>query len=272
VRGELRLHYQPQVEITSGRLVGLEALVRWHHPKRGVIPPSEFIPIAETTGVIVQLGNWVFGDACRQFKAWEAEGIAPKMLAVNLSAIQCRHVNLENDFREILFSYGVDPSRLEVELTESVLMDNALQQRHVVERLKSLGLKIAIDDFGTGYSSLNYLANFPVDRLKIAQELVFGVTNDLRHELVVKAAIRLAHDLGIEVIAEGVETEAQARFLVAAECKNAQGYFFSRPLTAENATVLLREGRVNLLSERQMNDEPFYEGVKKLKYPRLKVS
>jgi diguanylate cyclase (GGDEF)-like protein len=248
--GELRLHYQPQVEIASGNLTGLEAVVRWYHPARGVVPPAVFIPIAERTGAIIPLGKWVFEEACRQFSQWRAEGIAPPTLAVNLSAIQCRHAGLESDFRDIMARYAIPPGCLEVELTESVLMDTTVQQRDVIERLKGIGLKIAIDDFGTGYSSLSYLAEYPVDRLKIAQELVFGVTENLRHELVVKAAIRLAHELGTEVIAEGVEVEAQARFLLAAECKHAQGYLFSPPLTAKAVTELLRRGRANALPGR----------------------
>ena len=245
--GELRLHYQPQVEIASGKLIGLEALVRWHHPLRGLIPPSVFIPIAEQTGAIIPLGYWVFEEACRQFREWSAEGIAPPTLAVNLSAIQCRHAGLESEFRDIMARYAVPPGRLEVELTESVLMDTSVQQRDVIERFKAMGLKIAIDDFGTGYSSLNYLAEYPVDRLKIAQELVFGVTKYLRHELVVKSAIRLAHELGTEVIAEGVETDAQARFLIAAKCEFAQGYLFSPPLAASSAAALLRKEGMKML-------------------------
>jgi diguanylate cyclase (GGDEF)-like protein len=253
-RGELRLHYQPQVEIASGRLIGLEAVVRWYHPARGVVPPAVFIPIAERTGAIIPLGKWVFEEACRQFAQWRAEGIAPPTLAVNLSAIQCRHAGLENDFRDVMARHAIPPGCLEVELTESVLMDTAVQQRDVIERLKGIGLKIAIDDFGTGYSSLNYLAEYPVDRLKIAQELVFGVTENLRHELVVKAAIRLAHELGTEVIAEGVETDGQARFLMAAECEYAQGYLFSPPLSANAATELLRRGRTNAVPGRFLPD------------------
>ncbi len=246
-RGELRLHYQPQVEIASGKLIGLEALVRWHHPLRGLVPPSVFIPIAEQTGAIIPLGYCVFEEACRQFTEWSAEGIAPPTLAVNLSAVQCRHADIEREFRDIMARYAVPPGRLEVELTESVLMDASVQHHGVIERFKGIGLKIAIDDFGTGYSSLNYLAEYPVDRLKIAQELVFGVTKKLRHELVVKSAIRLAHELGTEVIAEGVETDAQARFLMAAKCEFGQGYLFSRPLTANAAAALLRKERMKLL-------------------------
>jgi EAL domain-containing protein (putative c-di-GMP-specific phosphodiesterase class I) len=214
---------------------------------RGLIPPSVFIPIAEKTGAIIPLGNWVFEEACRQLRSWLLEGIAPRALAVNLSVVQCRHASLEQDFRAIMERYGVPPGVLELELTESVLMDTNLQQRDIIERLKALGLKIAIDDFGTGYSSLNYLANYPVDRLKIAQELVFGVTLDRKHDLVVRAAVRLAHELGIEVIAEGIETAEQAGFLVAAECRFAQGYLFGKPLAADSATALLRQGHITLL-------------------------
>lgn len=258
-RGELRLHYQPQVEITTGRLIGLEALVRWQHPTRDPVPPSVFIPIAEKTGAIIPLGAWVFEEACRQLAAWCAEGIAPKTLAVNLSAIQFRHPNLESEFGETVARYGIPAGILEVELTETVLMDTTSQQRDLVERLKSLGLKIAIDDFGTGYSSLNYLAAYPVDRLKIAQQLVFGVTVDLKHDLVVKAAVRLAHELGIEVIAEGVETQTQARFLVEAGCQCAQGFFFSPPLSAGATTALLRQGGLNHYSPAKATGAPVPE-------------
>jgi diguanylate cyclase (GGDEF)-like protein len=246
-RGEFRLHYQPQVEITSGRVVGLEALVRWHHPRRGLVSPEVFIPIAEKTGAVIPLGMWVFEEACRQLALWQADGIAPETLAVNLSAVQCKQATLDAQFHNIMRRYAIGAGVLEVELTESVLMDTNFHHPESIERLKSLGLKIAIDDFGTGYSSLNYLATYPVDRLKIAQELMLRVTNDLRHDLVVKAAVRLARELGIEVIAEGVETNAQARFLVAADCHHAQGYLFSKPLSTDAATVLLRQGRINLV-------------------------
>ena len=179
---------------------------------------------------------------------------------MNLSAIQCKYPNLEKDFREIVARHAIPPYVIELELTESVLMDTTLQQRDIIERLKSIGFKIAIDDFGTGYSSLDYLATYPVDRLKIAQELVFGVTADMRHALVVKAAIRLAHELGTEVIAEGVESEAQARFLIDAECKYAQGYFFSRPLTADATTALLRQGRVSYSAAGDLESEAVLDG------------
>jgi diguanylate cyclase (GGDEF)-like protein len=243
-RGEIEAHYQPQVELASGRIVGLEALMRWNHPKRGFVPPSEFIPVAEQTGLILPLGRWIFEEACRQLAAWQAQGIAPKLVAVNFSAVQFKSASdLEQEIADILGRHAVDPATVEIELTESVLMEVAQQHSATFERLRRLGVRIAIDDFGTGYSSLNYLTAYPVNRLKIAQELVFKVDRDFRHDTVVRAAVRLAHELGIECIAEGVETEAQARFLVAAGCEHGQGYHFSRPVAAGRATELLRRGR-----------------------------
>ena len=185
--GQIELYYEPQVEITSGQIVGLEALVRWNHPKHGFVAPSLFIPIAEETGSIVALGKWVFEEACRQLKLWQDEEIAPAMVAVNLSAIQCKRCDLEQDMAETPERWGIKPGKMEVELTESVLMETTQQQSGIIERIRKLGLNVAIDDFGTGYSSLNYLTKYPVDRLKIAQELVFGVTTNSRHSSVVRA-------------------------------------------------------------------------------------
>jgi EAL domain-containing protein (putative c-di-GMP-specific phosphodiesterase class I) len=166
--GQIELYYQPQVEITSGQIVGLEALVRWNHPKHGFVAPSLFIPIAEETGSIVPLGKWVFDEACRQLKLWQDEEIAPAMVAVNLSAIQCKRCDLEQDMADSLERWGIKPGKMEVELIESVLMETTQQQSGIIERIRKIGLNVAIDDFGTGYSSLNYLTKYPVDRLKIA--------------------------------------------------------------------------------------------------------
>ena len=173
-RGELELYYQPQVELASGRIVGLEALVRWASPKRGFVPPSAFIPIAEKTGTIIPLGRWVFDEACRQMKLWQDQEIAPDVLAVNVSAIQCKQPEFLRDISASLARWGINATAMEVELTESVLMEMTQQNRDIVENLQQLGLRIAIDDFGTGYSSLSYLTNFPVDRLKIAGNSFFG--------------------------------------------------------------------------------------------------
>jgi diguanylate cyclase len=244
-RGQFELHYQPQVELESGRIVGLEALLRWNHPERGVIPPAAFIPVAERTASIVALGNWAFDAACRQLKIWQERGIAPPLLAVNFSALQFKGAaDLDRDIAATLARWNVAPASIEVELTESVLMEVSEQHAGTLERLRQLGVRVAIDDFGTGYSSLNYLAAYPINRLKIAQELVFGVDVNERHATVVRAAIRLAHELDIEAIAEGVESESQATFLAAAGCRLAQGYYFSRPVDAERATELLARGHV----------------------------
>ena len=244
-RNELELHYQPQVELRSGRIVGLEALLRWNHPKRGQIPPGVFIPIAERTGQILQIGQWVLDDACRQLTSWQEEGIAPRVVGVNFSALHFKgSSDVACDVAGSLNKWGIAPGMIEIELTESVLMDITQQHNDRFEHLRRLGVRTAIDDFGTGYSSLSYLANYAINRIKIAQELVFGVDTDSRNAAVVRAAIRLARELGIEVIAEGVETEGQAKFLLSAGCEYAQGYLFSKPVSAERATALLRLGRI----------------------------
>jgi EAL domain-containing protein (putative c-di-GMP-specific phosphodiesterase class I) len=236
----LELYFQPQVELETGKIIGAEALLRWHHPKRGLISPSIFIPIAERTGAIVAIGAWVFEEACRQMKLWHDEGVAPPVLAVNLSAVQCKHTDVEREIAASLARWSIDPRTMEIELTESVLMEVTQKNRDVVERIRQLGLRLAIDDFGTGYSSLNYLASDPVDRIKIAQELVFRVTTDQRCDSVVRAAVRLGSELGIDVIAEGVENEAQAQFLVSAGCQSGQGYLYSCPVNAHRFRELLR--------------------------------
>jgi diguanylate cyclase (GGDEF)-like protein len=245
-RNELELYYQPQVEICTGRVVGLEALVRWKHPTRGMIMPAIFIPIAERTGAIVPLGHWVLDQAFRQFRQWHDQRVAPRLLAVNISAAQFKGpTELDVEVGACLKKWGMAAGDVELELTESVLMEVTQKQSDSFGRLRELGVRIAIDDFGTGYSSLKYLARYPVNRLKVAQELVMRVTTDARNATVVRAAVRLAHELGIEVIAEGVETEAQALFLVSAGCEHAQGYHFSRPVDAECATALLRRGKID---------------------------
>jgi EAL domain-containing protein (putative c-di-GMP-specific phosphodiesterase class I) len=187
----------------------------------------------------------VFEEACRQLKRWRDQGIAPQVLAANVSGVQFKRTSdLELDIAASLARWNIEAGDLEVELTETVLMEITQKHGDVLERLRQLGVRIAIDDFGTGYSSLKYLTIYPVNRLKIAQELVFGVTTDSRNATVVRATIRLAQELGIEVIAEGVETAAQADFLLSAGCSYAQGYYFSRPVNAEHATELLRQRKI----------------------------
>jgi diguanylate cyclase (GGDEF)-like protein len=244
-QGELELYYQPQVELETGRIIGMEALVRWNHKTRGLLTPGAFIAIAEKTGAILPLGRWVFDEACRQFKSWHSQGIAPQVLSVNVSGVQFKGAaELEREVEQSLTRWDVDPANLELELTESVLMEVTQRHGNTLEKLRQLGIKIAIDDFGTGYSSLKYLTTYSVNRLKLAPEFVFRVTVDYRNAAVVRAAIRLANELGLDVIAEGVETEAQVRFLMGSGCEQAQGFYFSPPVAAEKATELLRAGRL----------------------------
>jgi len=243
-RGELCLYYQPQVALDSGRIVGAEALLRWNHPKRGLVLPGTFIPIAERTGAIVALGEFVFSEACRQLKEWNELGLAPGVVAVNFSASQFKAgPDLTDSIAATIERCGVPPSRLEVELTESVLMEVTEQHNELLTRLRKLGVRIAIDDFGIGYSSLSYLTSYPFSRLKIAQELVLGANSERRNATVVRAAIRLADELGIECIAEGIETPEQADFLIEAGCRQGQGFLFSRPVEASAVTAMLRERR-----------------------------
>ncbi len=244
-RNELELYYQPQVELRSGRIVGLEALLRWNHPKRGQILPSVFIPIAERSGQIQTLGQWVLDAACRQLREWQNAGIAPEIVGVNFSALHFKgSADLDREVAASLDKWGIAPAMIEIELTESVLMDITQQHNDRFDRLRRLGVRIAIDDFGTGYSSLSYLANYPINRVKIAQELMFSVDTDARSATVVRAAIRLAHELGIDIVAEGVETEGQEKFLLSAGCEHGQGYYFSRPVDAAHAAELLRSGAI----------------------------
>jgi diguanylate cyclase (GGDEF)-like protein len=240
-RDEMRLFYQPQVDIASGRIVGLEALARWQHPQRGLIGPSTFIPIAERTGSIVPLGQWVFEEACRQLHAWQRRGLAPGVLAVNVSAVQLKpHAGFDRFIAAALARWRIDPRDIEIELTESVLMDASGHAADIFETFHRIGLRTAIDDFGTGYSSLSYLTNYPVTRLKIAPDLMFGVDAGKRSATVVRAAIRLARELDIACVAEGVETKAQANFLLSAGCETAQGYYFGPPVGAAEMTRLLQ--------------------------------
>jgi diguanylate cyclase (GGDEF)-like protein/PAS domain S-box-containing protein len=240
-RGEFELYYQPQVELTSGSIVGLEARIRWNHSKRGLILPTAFIPIAETTGSIVPIGEWVIKDACQQIRIWSDLGIAPPTIAVNLSGAQFKlATQLDQMVTENLARYNVAPERLELELTESVLIETTQRHGEAFKRLRQIGVRIAIDDFGTGYSSLDYLRSFRVSRLKIDQRFIKDVTTSADDAAIVRATIGLAHELAIEVVAEGVETASQRDFLIAAGCKVAQGYYFGRPVPAAEASELLR--------------------------------
>jgi diguanylate cyclase (GGDEF)-like protein/PAS domain S-box-containing protein len=242
---QLFLMYQPQVEIDTGRIVGLEALVRWHHPSRGVMWPGRFIPAAERNGLIVPLGHWVLHEACRQIKRWLDAGIAPPLIAVNLSGVQFKMpLQLEDDIAAILAESGLPARFLELELTESVLMIAAREHNDLLLRLRKLGHRIAIDDFGTGYSSLDYLRRFPVDRIKIARNFIADIGIVLGDDAIVRAALGLARELGIEVVVEGVESAAQIELLKEWGCRIVQGYYFARPLPVPEITALLRIGKI----------------------------
>ncbi|MBY0463865.1 MAG: EAL domain-containing protein, partial [Burkholderiales bacterium] len=223
-RGQLVLHYQPQVDARTRRIVGIEALVRWQHPEWGLVPPARFIPVAEQTGLIRPIGEWVLNQALADTAAWQAAGLQVVPVAVNLSVVQFRHEGLQTTVAHALQASGVAPGMLELELTESVAMEDSEFTVATINALKVLGVKLSIDDFGTGYSSLSYLKRFAVDKLKIDQSFVRGLNHDAEDEAIVTAVISLANSLGLHTIAEGVETEEQAAFLKASGCNEFQGY------------------------------------------------
>ncbi len=231
-RDELSLHYQPQVSLESGRIIGVEALLRWKHPELGHVSPAEFIPIAESSGQILQIGEWVLSTAARQMKSWMDSGMAPMIIGVNLSAVQFRHPNLPEMVTKILDSVQLPAQYLELELTEGVAMDDPLGAITMMDNLHARGVRMSIDDFGTGYSSLSYLKRFKVYKLKIDQSFVRDITDDPEDKAIVNAIIRLADSLGLKTLAEGVETEGQLAILREQGCDEVQGYFFSQPLSA----------------------------------------
>jgi diguanylate cyclase (GGDEF)-like protein/PAS domain S-box-containing protein len=230
---EIFLNYQPQVEIDTGRLVGVEALVRWNHPELGLIPPIRFIPLAEDTGFINQLGKWVLHEACRQMVRWQDAGLHVPKIAVNLSAKQFERGSIVNMVADILRDTGLEPQRLQLEVTESVIM-NTGDAMVFINDLHSIGVALAIDDFGTGYSSLAYLKQLPVQTLKIDRSFIKDISTDVNDEAIAIAIIQLGKSMNLSVIAEGVETEEQAAFLLRHGCNLAQGYFYSRPLLADD--------------------------------------
>ena len=242
-RRELFLNYQPQVDLRTGLVTGVEALLRWRHPKLGMVSPVKFIPLAEATNLILPIGEWVLREACAQARAWQDAGLPPLRMGGNLSGRQFRQPDLVVTVGRILDETGLDPRRLDVELTESTMVQNPEAAAEILTGLETLGLQISIDDFGTGYSSLSYLKRLPIDILKIDQSFVRGVTTDPDDASIVIAIITLAHALGIQTIAEGVETKAQLEFLRKHGCEAMQGYYFSKPLPAEDVAVLLREKR-----------------------------
>ncbi len=227
---EFVLHYQPQMALKTRSLAGFEALVRWQHPERGLVPPGDFIPLAEETGVIVPLGEWVLREACRQNREWQQAGLAPVRIAVNLSARQFRRVDLPDLVRQVLGDTGLAPEYLELEITESMVMEEVDRAIGIMKKLADMGVHLAIDDFGSGYSSLLYLKSFPVKRLKVDRNFVRDVLTDANDAAIASAVMALAKTMNLEVVAEGIETEEQMTFFLEKNCDFCQGYYFSRPL------------------------------------------
>lgn len=241
-RQEFVLHYQPKINLHSGAIVGVEALIRWQHPELGLLSPAEFVPIAEDCGLIVPIGRWVLREACHQAHAWLQAGLAPITMAINTSALEFRAKDFLENLSATLMTTGMDPRYLELELTESVLMRDAESTGRLLHAISVLGVKLAIDDFGTGFSSLSYLSRFPIDTLKIDQSFVKQITINADDAAIVSAVISMGKSLRQRVIAEGVETPEQQAFLLAQHCDEGQGYYFSRPMTAEALTALLQTG------------------------------
>ena len=239
-RGEFLLHYQPKLDLAGGSISGFEALLRWNHPQRGLVPPLEFISILEDTGLILPAGEWVIGEVCRQLRSWEAAGLPVPPVAINLSARQLQQTDLAAVIERIVGKAGIDPTLLEFELTESMLMTNPEAAVAILSRIKALGMRLSVDDFGTGYSSLAYLKRFPLDALKIDRTFVRDLPDDLDDAAITKAVIRLAHSLNLKVVAEGVENVEQIRELEKYDCDEIQGYYVSKPLPAVDCVRLLR--------------------------------
>lgn len=244
-RDELTLHYQPKINLATGAITGAEALLRWSHPIRGSVSPAQFIPIAEDSGLIVQIGAWVMREACTQAQAWIAAGLPLESIAVNVSAIEFRNENFLENLFAIICDAGLDPKFLELEVTESVLMKNAELASSILQSLRAKGVRVAIDDFGTGYSSLSYLRKLPLDALKIDQSFVRQIADSPDGATIVTAIISMGRSLHLRVIAEGVETPGEVDFLKTQQCDEAQGYRFSRPIPSEQFGALLKSERTH---------------------------
>ncbi|MDH3476426.1 MAG: EAL domain-containing protein, partial [Rhodospirillales bacterium] len=241
-REELEVAYQPRYNIVTGEIVGAEALLRWSHAERGTIPPDQFIPVAESTGTIVSITQWLLREVCARNRQWQDSGLSALCLSINLSPVHFKHREIVEQVAEALLEAGLEPECLELEITEGMAMAGGESSLHLVHELKKLGVKLSIDDFGTGYSSLDRLKKFPIDCLKIDRSFVCDIMTDVNDAAICSAAIRLGHSLNIRVLAEGVETEEQLAFLIEQGCEEAQGFLLSRPLGAEDFVAFLREG------------------------------
>jgi EAL domain-containing protein (putative c-di-GMP-specific phosphodiesterase class I) len=242
-RGQFGIYYQPIVALDSGRIRGFEALIRWQHPERGMLSPGEFIPLAEETGLIVKIGTWALAEACARMRDWQNRFRAeiPLMVSVNLSIRQFNQIDLVGEIVDTLARSGWRAENLKLELTETALMHNSKRTAIILGQLRNQGIKLSLDDFGTGYSSLSYLHTFPIDTLKIDRSFIADMGRDRGKLEIVRSIVLLAHNLRMDVVAEGVETAEQLAQLRALNCEYAQGYFFARPLTQEQAEAMLAE-------------------------------
>jgi EAL domain-containing protein (putative c-di-GMP-specific phosphodiesterase class I) len=242
-RRELEVYYQPIVSLSEARLSGFEALLRWNHPRRGLVLPAEFIPTAEETGLILPIGSWVMREACRQLRAWDQEFPDSNHLVVNvnLSARQCTHPDLLQDVQRILTDTGLQPSRLKLEITEGVVLENSEAVASVLRELRVIGVQLGLDDFGMGYSALSYLHNFPFQTIKIDRAFVSGMQSGSNTEII-RAIVSLAAGLAMNVTAEGIETLEQVNRLQELACEFGQGYYFDKPLTSADARAILKDG------------------------------
>jgi EAL domain-containing protein (putative c-di-GMP-specific phosphodiesterase class I) len=243
-RGELEVYYQPEVELATGAIVGMEALIRWNHPRRGLLGPGDFIPLAEETGLIFEIGRWVLSEACRQLAVWQAEdpGRPSLVMSVNLSVRQCRQPDLVDQVARILEEHGVDPTCLRLEVTESVMMEDVEATIATLHALRALGVRLAIDDFGMGYSSLSYLHRLPAETLKIDKSFIAAIDHDDGAMSIIRAVRALALALNMDVTAEGIETGEQLAHTQRIACERGQGYLFSRPIPADALGQILRTG------------------------------
>ncbi|MCK9258452.1 MAG: EAL domain-containing protein [Azoarcus sp.] len=241
-RGELVLQYQPQIDFARGLLAGVEALVRWRHPELGLVSPGQFIPLAEEMGIIGEIGEWVLNEACRQMVAWDADGFHVPLVAVNLSARQIDRDQIVAVTANALKRSGLAAERVELEVTESMVMREPERALEVLDGLRKLGVALAIDDFGTGYSSLAYLRRLPLNRLKVDQSFVGDIGRDANGEAIIRAVIALARSLGLNTVAEGVETRSQADFMRTEGCDIGQGYLYDKPLPAASLLAAWGQG------------------------------
>lgn len=240
-QNEFFLEYQPQVSTKTKQIIGFEALIRWKHPKLGIVSPAQFIPLAEETGFIIELGNWILRTACSEAKRWHNQGFSHLKVGVNLSVVQFNHTDLIPTISKVLKETELKPEALDIEITESIAINQNQSVVAKLEQLQNLGIQISIDDFGTGYSSLAYLTKYPINTLKIAREFICGITTSPLEEAIISSIITLSKELNLEVIAEGVETEEQWKFLYEQNCDHIQGFFISKPVSSKDVWMLLHK-------------------------------